>query len=265
MSSVQRVRAGSVWRSAKRLVRLIVPRRDYVVYRGSRLPRPESRLNRADQRDNAVFLDSSIREARRVIERLNCGDGQILVDIGCGQGRLPIGLLKLGVAATYRGLDVSKPSIEWCRQHIEHRHPQYSFEHINLINARYNPSGVALTDTFRLPFDDAFADAVYMWGVVTNMEPDHLATYAAEISRILRGEGMLFLTANVEEGVPEVSINPENYTPFACDGPLHIVRYEREFFLGHFRNEQLKLTGFDYHAAGNCQSDMYFRKESHSH
>ena len=102
-----------------------------------------------------------------------------------------------------------------------------------------------------------------MWGVVTNMEPEHLSTYAQDISRILRPDGKLFLTANVEASVPQVSINPENYVPFVCRGPLHIMRYERQYFLDVFQHAGLNLTQFAYHAAGNCQSDMYFAKERH--
>jgi hypothetical protein len=93
------------------------------------------------------------------------------------------------------------------------------------------------------------------------MEPDHLSVYASEISRMLRRGGNLFLTANVEDQVPQVSINPENYTAFTCQGPLHIVRYERQYFLDVFQRAGLILTDFAYHAAGNCQSDMYFVKQ----
>jgi hypothetical protein len=100
-----------------------------------------------------------------------------------------------------------------------------------------------------------------MWGVVTIMEPQHLGPYAAEIARILRPGGKLFLTANVEKAVPEVEINPPNYVSFTLSGPLHIVRYELGYFTTVFAREGLKLTEFGYHLAGNCQSDLYLVRE----
>lgn len=248
------------WRIAAKGKQLLLPSKDYVVYRGSVLPRPESRLNAADQRDDACFLDSSIKEAARVVTKLGCTQQHFLVDIGCGQGRLPIGLVRELGSVRYLGLDVSKGCIEWCRTHIEKRYPSYKFQHIDVVNARYNPSGKPLAPDFRLPVSDGAVEIVYMWGLVTNMEPEHLAAYANETARMLRRGGKVFLTANVEDNVPEVSINPENYTAFACQGPLHIVRYERQYFRNVFQRAGLELTDFVYHGSGNCQSDLYFIK-----
>jgi hypothetical protein len=54
------------WRIAAKGKHMLLPNKDYVLYRGSVLPRPESRLNGTDQKDDACFLDSSIKEAARV-------------------------------------------------------------------------------------------------------------------------------------------------------------------------------------------------------
>lgn len=244
--------------------RRVFPWKDYVVYKGSRLPRPEARLNREDQKNNGVYLESSIAEVRRLVERLDYSPNRLLVDVGCGQGRLPIGLLRQFENARYLGIDVSEPSIRWCRTNIEALHPAYRFQHIDLVNARYNPDGAPLVEEYQLPVADGEADIVYMWGVVTNMEPEHLDTYATETARILAPGGRLFLTANVEAGVPDVSINPSGYTSFACDSPLHIVRYERNYFIDVFLRAGMVLTDYLHHGADNCQSDLYFRKQSAS-
>lgn len=241
--------------------RRLVPWKPYVVHRGHRLPRPEGRLNGPDQRDDEFYVQSCLAEARRVREALECNPDELVVDVGCGQGRLAIGLSSGGRRQRYVGIDVSAESINWCVQHISARFPSYRFVHLDLINARYNPGGAALADEFKFPVADGEATVVYMWGVVTNMEPEHLPAYAAEIRRILMPGGRLFLTANVEEYVPPVSINPEGYTAFTCNGPLHIVRYERGYFNGFFERAGLMLSGFAHHAAGNCQSDLYFIKQ----
>jgi SAM-dependent methyltransferase len=269
IASDQEVNVDSVIRKVNRLLlsmaakakHTVFPKKDYVLYKGSMLPLPNDRLNGPDQEDNEFFLNSSLKEAGRVITNLGCTPQSFLVDIGCGQGRLPIGLSREIASLRYLGIDVSERSIQWCKTHIESQHPTYQFQHINLINARYNPSGFTLEGSFHLPVADSAADIVYMWGVVTNMEPEHLAVYANEIHRMLRKGGKAFLTANVEDNVPQVSINPENYMPWTYHGPLNIVRYEKQYFLDVFQRAGLTLTDYAHHAAGNCQSDMYFVKQ----
>jgi len=252
------------WSAARAIVArangLLLARRGYVQFAGSRLPPYNMRFNGPDQQDDAFFLASSVAEADRVVEILRGDPSGLIVDIGCGQGRLPIGLIRCVGSMQYLGLDVSEPSIRWCQTHLGGPHPSYVFRHVDIVNARYNPQGHALTTGFRLPVETAAARLVYLWGLVTNMEPAHLPAYLREIARMLRPAGQVFLTANVEANVPEVSINPENYTPFACHGPLHIVRYEREYFVDQFARVGLQLTRYDHHAAGNYQSDLYFAK-----
>jgi SAM-dependent methyltransferase len=245
---------------ASRGKRLLFPPRDYVVHKGSRLPAPGLRFNGPDHQGDEFYLRSSMSEAERVVSELGCEGADFLVDIGCGQGRLPIGLVHRFKTLRYLGLDVSAQSIEWCQRHIEGRYPSYRFQHINLVNERYNPEGSALSSGFRLPVPSGAVDIVYMWGVVTNMEPAHLPVYASEIARMLRPGGKLHLTANVEDDVPEVSINPDNYTSFAFDGPLHIVRYERHGFVEVFHKAGLEMMKYLHHTVGNCQSDLYFVK-----
>lgn len=233
----------------------------YRVHRGSYLPPRDSRMGGIEYEDDDFFLDSSLSEADRVIGTLAAKPTDHLLDIGCGHGRLPIGLIHRSFALRYLGIDVKLDSIMWCTKYIHQRHPGFRFQHVDVVNERYNPGGAPLSPEYRLPADTGSVDIVYMWGVFTNMEPGHLPTYVKEFVRVLRPGGRAFLTAHVEERVPESSVNPENYTPYACSGPLHAVRYERGYFFDTFRQAGLALTRFDYHLAGNCQSEVYFVKE----
>lgn len=248
------------WKVASRGQHVLFPGRDYVTYRGTRLPARELRFNGSEYQEEAYLLASADAEARRVVEKLGYDPTELLVDLGCGQGRLAIGLGRLVGAARYLGLDVSARSIAWCNEHIRRRDPSYRFHHLDLVNARYNPYGARLSDRFRLPVDDDVASIVFLWGVVTNMEPEHLAVYASEIHRILRPGGKAFFTANLEQDVPAVSINPANYVSFEYHGPLNIVRYEEQYFLEVLERAGLVLEQMDYHASAHCQSDLYFSK-----
>ncbi len=44
--------------------------------------------------------------------------------------------------------------------------------------------------------------------------------YVSEMSRIAREGSRIFLTAFVEENVPEVSFIPKGYVPYECVKPL---------------------------------------------
>ena len=231
-----------------------------IIYRGTVLPPRGMRFNQADYQDDAFYLTSADSEADRVVSTLGYTPDQYLVDLGCGQGRLAIGLARRFAVARYLGLDVSLRSIEWCRGAISARHPAYQFRHLDVVNARYNPTGRPLTPAFRLPVPDLAADIVYMWGLVTNLEPEHMPIYAGETSRILRRGGQVFVTANVEDDVPAVSVNPEDYLSYPCSGPLHVVRYQRQYFLDVFESVGLELTEYVHHGAGNAQSELSFVK-----
>jgi len=240
---------------------MLFPPEAYVRYKGSLLPPYRIRFNSADHQIDDAYLNSSISEAERVVKALTYTPDQLIVDIGCGQGRLAIGLLRRFPDARYLGLDVSERSIKWCRTYLEQRHPSYKFQYLDVLNARYNPTGKPVSPGFRLPVPNGAADVVYMWGVVTNMEPEHMPVYIAEIARMLRAGGKAFCTANVEDDVPIATINPDNYVSFKCAAPLHIVRYEKRYFLSVFERVGLKMTGYVHHAVGNCQSEIYFIKE----
>lgn len=252
---------GRVARTIRSIARAVLRRdADHVRFQGSLLPARSMRFNGPDQQNDEFYLRSALSEAQRVLGPLALQPDELVVDVGCGQGRMAIGLARLRPRARYIGVDVSGPSIAWCKRRIESAHPTFHFQHLDLVNARYNPSGAAMPSDFRLPIDDASAAIVYLWGVVTNMEPEFLPAYVREVDRVLRPGGRLFITANVEADVPDVSINPPDYVSFRYSGPLHIVRYEKSYLIGLFTARALELTGFAHHAAGNCQSELYFRK-----
>ena len=239
-------------------------RRDHVVYRGSVLPLPSQRRNMcgAEYASDEFFLESAIGEAQRLEAKLGCTVNSAVVDLGCGLGRLAIGLVRDVGAVPFWGFDVVKENITWCRKHIQQHHPSFRSAHLDVANARYNPKGTPLTKDFRLPLPDGQADIVYLWGLLTNMEPEHMPIYVAETSRILREGGAVFLTAFVEKDVPSVSLNPDRYTNYECAGPLHVVRYEKNFLFSTFRQHGLNVQEYSHHVGRHCnQSEIYLRKQ----
>jgi SAM-dependent methyltransferase len=237
--------------------------RGFVLHRGYRLP-PKSMRDRmcGDAfRSDSFFLESAVVEATRLSARLGYTKSSRIVDIGCGLGRLATGILVEFGDVQYLGIDANKDFVRWCSENIERYHPSFQFVHLDMANELYNPTGTLDGTELRLPVDDTSADVVYLWGVFTNMVPEHVASYVGEIARILRSQGRCFLTAFVEDDVPSVTFNPTGYVPFDCNVPLNVVRYSRQWLFSTFQQHGLQVQDFRYHQSMfPKQSEIYLAK-----
>jgi len=61
---------------------------DHVTFEGSVLPTPDRRRCGCEFKDNRFYIESSEREARRLVEHCACDRSTRVLDMGCGQGRL---------------------------------------------------------------------------------------------------------------------------------------------------------------------------------
>jgi SAM-dependent methyltransferase len=212
----------------RRFLRRIRP--DTVRIEGSIIPVRSMRFGGANFVEDHAFLRSAESEAERLIRNRGLALQSRLLEIGCGTGRLPIGILrKTGDIAMYRGVDVSEAAIQWCERHITRHHPNFRFLHLDMQNARYHPGGRKTDSSLRLPFEDNIFDIIYAFSVLTHLPEEDVRWYLREWRRLLRPEGRIFFTAFVAEDVPSVSVNPEQYKQ-AWKGALHCVRFERGFF-----------------------------------
>jgi len=212
-------------------------------------------------RSDEFYLQSAVVEATRLPARLGFSETSHLVDVGCGLGRLATGMLVEFGEIEYFGVDANKGFIEWCHENIERHHPSFRFLHFDVVNELYNPHGTLDGNGIQLPIASASADIVYMWGVFTNMTPEHVEIYTSELSRIVRSDGKLFLTVYVEDGVPNVSFNPTGYVPNECTSPLAVVRFSKQWLFSLFERNGLILDDFHYHGGMfPKQSEIYLKK-----
>jgi len=248
--------AGGVGQRILGAARRLLPGGGRVRYRGSVLPPRELRWCGPEFKDDAFFLRSAEAEAER-LRAMGCGPGSRILDVGCGYGRLPIGLLRVAPGVGYLGVDVHRGSIDWCRRYIERGHPSFRFTWIDRENERYNPGGGAIGEGFRLPAADGGIDVVYLYSVFSHLTEAHLRVYLAALARVLAPGGRVFLTAFVEDGVPPVTVNPEGYAFARCSGPLHVVRYERGHFTRTLGDAGFRVERFDHGAETDGQSGVY--------
>ncbi len=116
-------------------------------------------------------------------------DGSVL-DLGCGVGRLAIGLLGyLAPTGRYEGLDIDAASIRWAQAHVQGKHAGVRFQVADVRNPQYNPGGRVAPEQYRLPFDDATFDVAFLHSVFTHMVPAQLERYLGELRRVVRRSG----------------------------------------------------------------------------
>jgi SAM-dependent methyltransferase len=118
-----------------------------------------------------------------------------VLDIGCGYGRLALGLLAEGHhTGDYLGFDILPKQIGWCAEHITPIVPRYRFKHFNLVNSRYNPDGKLDPDTFRMPTGVGSVDMAAAFSVFTHLYRATIEHYLAELRRVLRPGGVAVTT-----------------------------------------------------------------------
>lgn len=194
---------------------------------GAPLPPLAFRMGGEHFRSDAAFVSSAVREVERLEEAAELSVGSRLLDWGCGAGRLAVGVVeRYGRLSEYHGVDVQLPLIRWAAKHLGPR-PGFRFTHVDLANSRYNPAGRAVQT---IPGESGTYDVFYAYSVFSHLLEDDTRAYLKEVARLLSPGGRAFVTAFVEDVVEDVVENPEGYGPFDWSGPLHCVRYRREFF-----------------------------------
>ncbi len=221
---------------------------DGVAYDGVLLP-PRSLRPTKKGRDSSeeVYFEATRREVDWMVENLGLSTKSSVLDLGCGSGRIALGILdRVGEIRGYRGVDVNKRFLRWAWRHITPEHPNFQFIHLNAKNDYYNPEGERMDNDFMLPFGECEFDIICLFSVFTHMLTDDVRTYLKEFQRILQPKGKVFMTVNLEDGVPDVTNNPIGYRGRQeYKRPLTTVRYNRSFFESLLDKSGFRVDGYD--------------------
>ncbi|OGF62952.1 MAG: hypothetical protein A2Y62_04755 [Candidatus Fischerbacteria bacterium RBG_13_37_8] len=231
-----------------------------VEYKGVILPAQYMRFCGKEFKDNEYFLQSACKEAERLKNHLGFREGCAILDVGCGFGRLAIGLISAyGDKYQFHGIDVNRRAIDWCTKYITSKHPSFSFMHLDVRNERYNPLGSqSITDFFTMYKDQSF-NIIYLYSVFTHIEKEDVEVYLNEFRRLLTLGGKVFFTAFVQSNVPDMVVNPSDYKK-GWHGPLHCVRYSKEYMLKLVAGAGLAVSSFEYESEDNGQSVFMLSK-----
>jgi hypothetical protein len=167
---------------------------------------------------------------------------------------------RLGTVRNYWGYDVHRPSVEWCHDNITKRDSAYQFLHLDIQSQRYNADGKPLEGTFRFPCRDACVDVLIACSLFSHLMEHELPIYFREIRRVLSPDGKAYLTGFLEEGVPNMSVNPPGYRLSNWDGEIHCVRYNKDYFKSLLQEHGLFMWRFDYEEYFDGESAIYVKR-----
>jgi len=208
------------------------------------LPPKDRRFCTGDWKDNGFYLSSAIQEVFRLIDLCGLSHESRFLDIGCGQGRLAIGLqATFPKLKSYLGVDVHRPSVDWCQRYLARSN--FAFVHVNTPNERYNPTGKTAP---KLPADSGSIDVAFLYSVFTHMRLDDIKAHLAEIKRCLKPGGKVLLTVYVEDWPKPEEENPNGYLRELGEniGALHRVVIDKATFETACREAGLSIDAFLY-------------------
>jgi SAM-dependent methyltransferase len=124
-------------------------------------------------------------------------DGDRILDLGCGSGRMIRHLLPLAGGCEIWGTDIEAESILWCQRHLS---PPFHF---------------ATTTKFpHLPFEDRSFRFVYCGSLFTHID-DLADAWLLELRRILAPDGRLYLTLHDNSTIEQLEAGRHARSPMA--------------------------------------------------
>jgi len=118
-----------------------------------------------------------------------------VLDVGCGIGRMAVPLTTyLEERANYEGFDIVADGINWCRNNISSKFPNFHFQLADVFNKNYNPNGQHKASEYKFPYENESFDFIFLTSVFTHILPQDLKNYFSEISRVLKRNGRCLIT-----------------------------------------------------------------------
>jgi SAM-dependent methyltransferase len=132
---------------------------------------------------------------RYFIELCELKPDESVLDVGCGIGRMTLPLINyLKDGGQYQGFDINPTGINWCKEKITPKYPNFNFQLADIYNKQYNPIGKYKASEYKFPYEDESFDFVFLTSVFTHMLPLDMEHYFSEVARVLKISGKCLMT-----------------------------------------------------------------------
>lgn len=160
---------------------------------GKALPLPPQSLRFMNEDDERLIHQAD--ELADLLVRHGLDATSSVLDVGCGYGRLALGLLHAtDHDGPYLGFDIQSRSIAWCSSALTPIFPKVRFAHLDVRSERYNPKGSIDPTTMSFPARSGTVDVCALFSVVTHLYRADIERYLTEIRRVLRPGGVAVVT-----------------------------------------------------------------------
>lgn len=164
--------------------------------------------------EHLVFMNATaqqgIAQGKRQVLRLNklginVRDGLIL-DIGCGWGRLAYGLHSFGFDGVYVGMDITPERIGWLNENFAPINPRYRFVHEDVQNELYNPNGTKKEADYAGILEGCKADTIILLSVMTHLYEQEIYSHLRRINEAMHPTSKLVFSCFILDGPAEKTI-----------------------------------------------------------
>ncbi|MBU3619955.1 glycosyltransferase [Polynucleobacter sp. JS-Fieb-80-E5] len=203
-------------------------------FKGYMMPEHLVRLTGAG---SATFDELGQGHIKNYQKYMGIESGMSFLEIASGMARDAFPLIELlGPNGKYVGIDVQRESIVWCQKNITRKHPNFEFVHFNAYHELHNPFGTKTTMDYPLPVADRSVDRIGLQSLLTHIFEDEVVHYLKEIARVLKPNGVAYVTFLLysEEVVAASRIN--DCTPYG-------LRFEHQYADGCYINNLQYPTG----------------------
>lgn len=182
-----------------------------------------------------------------------------VLDIGCGIGRMALPLVTyLNQDGAYYGFDIVKEGIDWCKNNITKRHPNFTFKHSDIYNKCYNPKGSENSLSYTFKYQDSFFDFAFLTSVFTHMMKEDVEHYLQQIHRVLKNDGNCLTTFFLINEESHKLINENKSTqnlkyPFDDvsfvlnkEIPEYAIGFEEKWLINLLEKYQFEIKGIYY-------------------
>lgn len=182
-------------------------------YNGIKLP-PKGKIYTG----GGDFLKQALLHKEYLIKFGGLKENSAVLDIGSGIGRSAIGLSDyLSKEGEYYGFDIVKTGVDWCKQNISTKYPNFYFEYINIQNDLYSDDGIKSTN-LTFPYNEGKFDVIFLISVFTHLQVDDISHYLSEINRVMKQNGKCLSTFFIyDDKIKNKVSNKEFYFPFQYD------------------------------------------------
>jgi SAM-dependent methyltransferase len=145
------------------------------------------------------FLDVMCQTFLEFMTRFKLGSDSIVLDLGCGCGRMAFPFTYLLESGRYFGIDIWEAGINWCRQNITAVNKHIEFFCLNANNNYYFETfDETKPNDYKITFvDTGSVDFCFAVSLFTHLVEHDCVAYLHEISRVLAPDGIAYVTGFV--------------------------------------------------------------------